>query len=72
MTDRYRTITVLLQHDTREDDVERVLTCIQSIKGVDDVKLGDPVDPAAWIARQTAARELGDKILDLITGKTDG
>jgi hypothetical protein len=71
MTDRFRVITVLLEHDTREDDVEMVLMCIRSIKGVDDVKLGEPVDNAEWIARQTAKRKLGEQIWTLITGEDD-
>lgn len=68
MTDRFRTITVLLKHDTREDDVERVLTCLRSIHGVDDVKLGEPVDNAEWVARRRAEHKLGKDIWKLITG----
>jgi hypothetical protein len=71
MTDRFRTITVLLEHDTREDDVERVLTCIRSIHGVDDVKLGEPVSSSDWIARQSAKRKLGEAVWELIAGKDD-
>jgi hypothetical protein len=71
MTDRFRTITVLLENDTREDDVERVLTCIRSIQGVDDVKLGKPVSSSDWIARSAARRKLGEKIWSLIKGESD-
>lgn len=71
MTDRFRTITVLLEKDTREDDVERVLTCIRSIHGVDEVKLGEPVNNAAWIARCEARRKIGKAVWALIQGDGD-
>lgn len=34
MTDRYSGFTVLLNHDTREDDAEAIVAALKMIKGV--------------------------------------
>lgn len=66
MTERIRTLTVLLDRDYREDDIEHFITVIGAIRGVDDVIKGEPVDASAWMARNIARRELYRKIIDLL------
>ncbi len=58
MTDRVRTLTVILDRDTRDDDVECTVAAIERIEGVSSVKLGKPVGFEDYIARQTAASEI--------------
>lgn len=41
MTDRVNTLTVILEHPIRDDDVEPLMDAIRSHRGVLDVKLGE-------------------------------
>ena len=59
MTNRIRTVTVLLDRDYRDDDVEAVLNGIQMIKGVAKVEPGDAVDMDDYLNRQQYATEVG-------------
>jgi hypothetical protein len=38
MTDRYKGFLVTLDHDTREDDAESIITALQMVKGIHSVK----------------------------------
>lgn len=51
MTDRVRTLVVVLAEDMRTDDVERIVNAISMVKGVADVKLGAPVTLDTWATR---------------------
>ncbi len=68
MTDRYHSLTVILEKDMRDDDAERMIEAIQMIKGVLDVK---PVisDPTSWMAEERARRELGEKLWNVLYPK---
>lgn len=65
MTDRVRTVQVILDKSYRDDDVAEILAAIKMIKGVDSVAivvetLGDR------LARATAKNELRREILDAV------
>ena len=51
MTDRVRTLTVVLDQDMRVDDVEIVTSAISMIRHVQSVTTGTPVDMKDWGAR---------------------
>jgi hypothetical protein len=72
MTDRIRTLTVILEKDTREDDLADLRTAIGQIRGVASTHLGQPVDISDIIARESAKRELGQKILAVVFPDTFG
>ena len=61
MTDRYHTLTVVLERDTRDDDAEPLLAAIRQIRGVLSVT-GSVVSPESHMAQERARRELGDKL----------
>lgn len=65
MTDRYHSLTVVLERDMRDDDAEPILHAIRMIKGVVSVK-GEVADPASFMAVMRARRELCEKLLDVI------
>lgn len=72
MTDRIRTLTVTLEQDTREDDLADLRAAIKQIRGVASTHLGQPVDIRDIIARESAKRELGQKILAVVFPDTSG
>jgi len=65
MTDRYNTITVVLEADMRDDDAEGLLEAIRRMRGVLTVK-GDVADPTAFMAEERARRELGRGLWNLL------
>lgn len=73
MTDRIRTLTVVLDRDMRTDDVEGVKQTIGMIRYVADVQDGAVVNSDDWLNRSTALREfiaLQYKFLRLFGGLT--
>lgn len=58
MTDRIRTLTVLLEKDVRIDDAERYVEAIRMLSGVRKVILGEPMDIDKWMAIETARADL--------------
>lgn len=67
MTDRIRTLTVVLDHDARtDDDAQTVATAIHMIKGVERVLIGPAVTVPDLIARDVAASELQRKIFEML------
>lgn len=66
MTDRIRSLTVILDKDFRDDDIEYIAHAIRMIKHVSSVELGEPVNLTDHIARQEARLNLGSKIMDVI------
>ncbi len=61
MTDRFFSITVLLEKDTREDDAEAILQAILMIKGVASVS-PHVTNLEQWSAEMRARIELGSKL----------
>lgn len=70
MTDRYHSLTVVLEKDIRDDDAESLLTAIKMIKGVMSV---EPFisDVESHMAETRARRELGNKIWEVLYPKND-
>ena len=68
MTDRFNTLTVVLERDIREDDAEALLTAILQLRGVLSVS-GDVADPAAYMAEERAKRQLGKKLWEVLHQK---
>jgi len=66
MTDRIRTITVILDHDYRDDDLEPLLNVFRCIKHVADVVPGQPVDINTEIARSSFRHEASTDLVKLL------
>jgi hypothetical protein len=62
MTDRVRTLTVVLDRDYRDDDVERIVQTITMIKGVHQVEVG-VVTGEQELARFALRGDLKKKLL---------
>lgn len=65
MTDRFLTVTVVLEKETREDDAEPILNAIRMIKGVLSAK-GNVLDLTQYAAMTHARYELGEKLIDVV------
>jgi len=65
MSDRIRTLTVVLDKDYRDDDCEHIINAILMVKGVISV---DPHinNLQDYVARSTSTHDLGMKIIDVI------
>ena len=71
MTDRYHTLTVVLERDIRSDDCEPLIEAIKQLRGVLSVT-GIVSDMTAHMAKERARRELGDKLWDVLHPKRGG
>ncbi len=69
MTDRYHSLTVVLEKDFRDDDAESILNAIEMIKGVLSVK-PHISDCDSNMAEDRARRELGQKLWEILYPKT--
>ncbi len=65
MTDRIYAISVALEHDIRDDDIEPLLNAIRMLRGVAAVKT-HVSDLEAWNARVQARQELVKKLYDAL------
>lgn len=65
MTDRFNTLTVVLEKDTRDDDAQAIIQAILQLRGVLNVT-GNVVDPSSWGAEERARIDLGKKILAIL------
>jgi hypothetical protein len=65
MTNRHRTITVTLERDTRDDDLQHYLTVIRSIRGVAAAEPGPVVDYSAHEARHDLGMKYGRQLAEL-------
>ena len=68
MTDRYNALVVVLERDTRDDDAQRLIDVIKSIKGVAEVT-GNVVSPSDFTAEIRAEQKWRDKIINLLNEK---
>lgn len=69
MTDRFNSLTVVLEKDMRDDDAEALIAAIRQLRGVLSVS-GNVADPSDYIAQQRARHELGDKLWQVLYPKT--
>jgi hypothetical protein len=65
MTDRFHTLTVVLEQDIREDDAQALISAIGQLRGVLSVT-GVVSDVGSHMARERARHELGQKLLDVV------
>jgi hypothetical protein len=65
MTDRTNHLTVVLDQDYREDDVESIIKAIGMIKGVISVGV-NVTDSRDYVARANARAELTSKLWDVL------
>ena len=65
MTDRFNSITVVLERDIREDDAEPILAAIRQIRGVLSAT-GNVADLESHLAQERARSELGQKLLAVL------
>lgn len=74
MTDRVRSLTVVLDSDTRTDDAAELARVLCSIKGIASVTAGPVVDMTDWSARMAVGVRVGRVLYDLagavMSGKT--
>lgn len=71
MTDRFNSLTVVLEHDIREDDALAIISAIKHIRGVLSVS-GNVSDITTHVACERAKHELGERILDVVYPKRAG
>ena len=69
MTDRYNTLTVVLERDIRDDDARPILDAIAQIRGVLKVS-GNIASPESWMAEERAKREIGEKLWAVLHPKS--
>lgn len=68
MTDRYHTLTVVLDKEIREDDAEGLIQAIGWMRGVLSVT-GKVADLDSHMAVERARRELGEKLWEILYPK---
>lgn len=68
MTDRFHSLTVVLESNVRKDDAASLISAIEHLRGVLSVS-GNVADTASWMAEERAKRELGQKILAVVYPK---
>lgn len=69
MTDRYHTLTVVLEKDVRSDDCKHLIDAILMLRGVISVT-GNVADPVSHMAEVRAIQALGDKLLSVVYPQT--
>ncbi len=65
MTDRFNTLTVVLEKDIRDDDTEGLIEAIRRLRGVLNVA-GNIADSNSWMAEERARYDLGQKLLEVL------
>lgn len=64
MTDRYHSLTVVLDKDTRDDDAAPLIAAILQLRGVVGVE-GNVADPSSYVHQLRAQAQLGGLIKGL-------
>lgn len=68
MTDRFNTLTVVLEKDMRDDDAEGLIEAIQRLRGVLSVT-GNVANGNSWMAEERARHDLGQKLWEILYPK---
>lgn len=71
MTDRVRTLTVVLDRDYRDDDAESIVNAIQMVKGVGSVTT-EVVDLAQHQARLSLSIAMRNRLYECVAAIFDG
>lgn len=69
MTDRIRSLVVILDEDTRTDDAEPLINAIRQLRGVQTISHGPVVDFRDHIARRVARSAIIDKLIEVVKGE---
>lgn len=64
MSDRYHSLTVVLEHDVRDDDCEVLMAAIRQLRGVASVT-GHVADFDSHMAEERARLKLGKELLGI-------
>lgn len=67
MTDKAHSLTVCLDKDIREDDLEAIQAAIMQLKHVIAVE-PNIANPLSWAAETRVRRELGEKLFNVLYG----
>lgn len=70
MTDRYHSLTVVLEQDLREDDARALIDVISGLRGVWSVE-GNVSDITTYMAVARVKRDLGRKLIDVIANYSE-
>ena len=65
MTDRYHSLTVVLEHDMRDDDAETLISAIRQLRGVLCVS-GIVSDSNAHMAFERARADIGKNLWNIL------
>ena len=65
MTTRYSALTVVLDHDIREDDIEPLVRAISMLRGVQSVHCVEVDNSAGFAIEMRLRREVGDQLTQL-------
>lgn len=65
MTDRYYALSVVLRHDTRDDDAQAIIQAIQMVKGVLSVE-PHVADMETWAAEARVKVELRQRLFEVL------
>lgn len=65
MSDHYHTLTVVLEHDIKDEDAEPLIEAIGMLRGVLSVR-PHVAEFVTHMAEERARRELGSKLLDIL------
>lgn len=71
MTDRVRSLTVVLDKDYRDDDCESIVEAVKMIKGVASVDM-TVTEAADYINRAVVAGELRERLFYALRQNPDG
>ena len=66
MSDRYQKLTVVLDRERLEEDLEHIVKAIRMVKGVESVALGEPMHSADYMARETVLRDFAFQLIDIV------
>jgi hypothetical protein len=70
MTDRFHSLTVVLEKDMRSDDAQGLMDAIQRMRGVVSVS-GNVTDLVSHLAESRARFDLGNKIWRILHPETE-
>jgi replicative superfamily II helicase len=65
MTDRFSSLTVVLEKDIREDDAQVLIAAIQQLRGVLAVE-GNVADLAEFVTAQRVRQEFREKLWEVL------
>lgn len=69
MTDRIATLTVILDREYRDDDVQHIVDAIQMTKGVLKVELGEVVDANHYMNKELIVLAIKRQLLEALDPK---